>query len=928
LFNTVNVTVQAGNSDSAITVQGIPPGNCLTTKTVSIWWDFPTQVISCPVFTHGPIVTSSAPDLGWQGDTVNVAGDFFDDPQLYNVLTNVQVMFGAAAGTTTGVTKNQITVTAPANAWLFDPTLVVRWSGYNLSCVQDAVLKANAFHYGPIITSIVPTFGYVYGRQPVVINGRGFQCCGLDTSKTTCRFAHTDLPVQDGTTTPVSDSQVSCFSLGRSPPEITGSTNAVTTKYVGMRFNDTTFNRIIDTDTPGLSRQGPVTYYYGPLVTGVSPTFGRIRGSTTIAISGAGFNDPFFKNIQLGTPPVMVTFTPTGTTSTIALNSTLWTDNSVTVDTPAWVRHCGDPLDIIALQFYVNTTPTDRFVIPTDNRLTHYYGPVISSISQTRGYVKGGQSVTINISEMDEWNGRKAKILFANREINSVDYPISGNSFSVSSPLGSWQHSGPVSVILDYKNDALTTLQFYWHWIPYTTSLSINWGYEGGDTIVTVYGGGFCEYELVTCAFGSAIGWQSDVAYDDRVVCQSPMSAPGGAAIALTFCDYWNDCGCQYAGSADIVGAPLFTFAGITGIAPVSGPWVGGTTVTFTGAGFTSFSAISVAFGSLPAVSPTGNSTTSTSFVVVTPASPTSQAVQIFVTFTYSFSDGNTQTFVFPGRSSAPINFHYEYPYINQIAPTTTDVDTSVDVTLTGDYFNGGVLSSIKCFWNLPGVQTPLSLAAKSKTLTTVTCTAPSYGAGVTMLGGSTVQVSFDGTRKSNMVVFLYTQNPSVVSVNPTNGPQYGATVVTVSGSNFNAGISVLCKFGGVLIGANAVNIGGGTTGSTSGTTNGTTAGSTTGGANHTVQHYPQRRSPRGTNDNVVCYSPRSLASTFPATSAVEVSLDGGVTWTNNGINFQYLSGFTTTTEGAPTQGSTSAGATASPLVAFVLTLVLLVALL
>jgi hypothetical protein len=370
----------------------------------------------------------------------------------------------------------------------------------------------------------------------------------------------------------------------------------------------------------------------------------------------------------------------------------------------------------------------------------------------------------------------------------------------------------------------------------------------------------------------------------------------------------------------------LFTFAGITGIAPVSGPWVGGTTVTFTGAGFTSFSAISVAFGSLPAVSPTGNSTTATSFTVVTPASPTSQAVQIFVTFTYSFSDGNTQTFVFPGRSSAPINFHYEYPYINQIAPTTTDVDTSVDVTLTGDYFNGGVLSTIKCFWNLPGVQTPLSLSAKSKTDTTVTCTAPSYGAGVTMLGGSTVQVSFDGTRKSNMVVFLYTQNPSVVSVNPTNGPQYGATVVTVSGSNFNAGVSVLCKFGGVLIGANSVNIGGSTTGSTSGTTNGTTAGSTTGGANHTVQHYPQRRSPRGTNDNIVCYSPRSLASSFPATSTVEISLDGGITWTNNGVNFQYLTGFTSTSEGVTTQ--TSAGAIASPLVAFVLTLVLLVALL
>jgi hypothetical protein len=942
-FNGANVTVTSP-SDTSVVVSNIGTGACLTNKTITMWWDKTSQVISCPPFTHGPVVVSSQPTLGWSGDTVTITGDLFDDVLLEQQLSDVKVVFGSATGTTTSISRNIITAVAPVNAWLFDPVLVVRWQSSNQSCVNDAVLKANDFHYGPIILAINPTFGYVYGRQPVTITGLGFQCCGLNVTATACRFAHTEIsPSQDGVTTTVSDTTVTCFSIGRGPPEITGSSNALANKTVGLRFNDTSLNRIIDTDTAGLPRQGLVTYYYGPLVTAVTPTFGRIRGDTVITITGAGFKDPFFNQATFLNPNPACSFTNPSTSAVYYYNSTSWQDTAIVCQTLPYIHKCGDPNDVVALVFYVNTSTTDRFITPTGALLTHHYGPLVASITPSWGYVKGGDSVTIAVSETDEWTGRLNQVLFANREVNGATYATS-NQIVATTPRGSFLHTGPVSVILSFKNDALTTLKYWWHWTPFTTSISQAWGIENGGFSTTVYGGGFCEYELVQCSFGNTLGTQSDVAYDDRVVCSVPQNSPGTNAVSLTFCDYWDDCACSYAQSADTITAPSFTHVGITGVSPVSGPWVGNTIVTITGTGFDQFSAISVSFGSLTAVSPTGNSTSATSFTVITPASPTAQTVQIFVTLTYSFSTGETITYTIPGIAATPFNFFYGYPAITSIAPTTTDVDVGTDVTLTGTYFNGGVLSNIKCTFTVPAANSgtaPLTVNAKAKTDTTVTCSSPSYTTGVTLFGPTAVTVSFDGSRQSNLAQFLYSQTAAITSITPTNGPQYGATSVTIFGNNFNAGISILVKFGTVVTNIVSVstNTGGTTTTTTTtGTTNTTTTGSTTGtttGKNGTatVPSFGGRgaRGVRGTNDQIVVYSPRSLANSFPTTAKVEVSLDGGLTWTNSATTipnlFTYQQGFSTTSEVATAQATsaTSMSNTLVPLVSLVFALVLFV---
>jgi hypothetical protein len=947
LVDGLNVTIVSAN-DGQVVVSGLTNANsCQQNRTITMWWDKQTQVITCPVYTHGPVVVSSTPDLGWAGDTVTVMGDFLDDPVIYNQLTNVQVTFGSATGTTLSVNQNQITVTAPVNAWLFDAPVSVAWSGYNRSCTA---LRATNFHYGPIITAINPTFGYVWGRIPVTVTGRGFTCCGLPAGTTNCRFAHTEI-TQD-TTTVNSDTTITCASLGRGS-EVTSSATATTTKVVGMSFNGTA--RIIDTDTNAGGRQATVTYYYGPLVNSVTPTFGRIRGGTTITILGAGFQDPYFMQPAFGALNPQVRFTQsTGGSGVWFINSTTYSDTAVEASTLDYIHKCGDN-DVIALQFYTNSSLTDRFVIPTDNRLTHHYGPLVTSITPTWGYVRGGDTVTITATQLDEWNGRKVRVLFANRESNNGDTEFvasAASTYTAVTPRGSFLHSGPVSLILDYKNDALTTANYWWHWHPYTSSVSQAWGIEGGGFQTTVYGGGFCEYELVTCNFGSTLGKQSDVAYDDRIVCQVPTAAPGTNTISLTFCDYWADCQASYAGSADSVAAFGFTHVGVTGVTPVSGPWVGNTLVTITGTGFDQFTSISVAFGSLAPVNvPVGNGTSATQLLVMTPASPNAQTVQIFLTMTYTFSDGATQTFTIPDRSSTPFNFRYEYPVITDISPAATDVDVTVPVTFTGLYFNGGVLSNIKCYWTVPTKTgtTTLTVDPTAKTDTTLTCSAPSVANGVVLLGPATVAVSWDGTRRSNIVVFTYTQTAAVTGITPTQGPQYGATRVTVFGNNFNTGISVLCRFGDQIsasvdiVISSTTSTTGSTTGSanttttsttaTTGAANTTTTTSTTGATNTTgnstapVAARYGGREVRGTADSIVCLSPRSLSNSFPATARVEISLNGGLTWTEttSGVNsFTYQEGFTSTSESA-TVNSTSNSNVLVPLISMVFALVIFV---
>jgi hypothetical protein len=558
---------------------------------------------------------------------------------------------------------------------------------------------------------------------------------------------------------------------------------------------------------------------------------------------------------------------------------------------------------------------------------------------------------------LDEWTGRKVRVLFGNRESNDADteFTITNNGpWTAITPRGSFLHSGPVSLILDYKNDALTTAAYWWHWHPYTTSVSQVWGLEGGGFQTTVYGGGFCEYELVTCNFGSTLGHQSDVAYDDRIVCGVPEAAPGTSTISLTFCDYWADCQASYAGSADNVAAFGFTHVGITGVTPSSGPWVGNTLVTITGTGFDQFTSISVSFGTLTAVSPAGNTTTATQILVYTPAAPSAMTAPVFLTLTYTFSDGTTQNFIVTDRSSTPFNFRYEYPAITDIAPATTDVDVTLPVTLTGIYFNGGVLANIRCYWNVPTktstTPTVITVNPTAKTDTTITCSAPTATNGVVILGPATVQISFDGSRKSNIVGFIYTQTPAVTGITPTQGPQYGATRVTVFGNNFNTGVSVLCKFSDQVSAAVDVTYSTtttttttSTTGSTNTTSTSTTAATTgasntttttTTGASNTTSNGTAPvaaryggREVRGTADTIVCLSPRSLSNTFPATAKVEVSLDGGVTWTStaSGVNsFTYQEGFTSTSESA-TVNSTSNTNALVPLISMVFALVIFV---
>jgi len=805
-----NVTVE-NFSGNTIRVSNLPDAEeCGQIDEIQIWWDIPEQVISCGTFMHNPWVDEdTTPELGWHGTDVSITGVGFTDPQIYVDDVNIAVTVGGDDAYEYTISDTRIKFKVPPHTWQSDQVIKVEWSSQTGAETEiECEYTLDTFHYGPILTHITPTFGYVEGDTDYTVHGEGFTCCGLeDTVK--CRMDGDD---EEGTSTVNTDSTIVCTSFIRT---INSAANLEDDVTIGIKFNTTETNKILDADYAGED----IIFHYGPFFDALAPNNGVIEGDTLLTISGHGFQDPFF--IDTDFECVFSNDRDDEERTDATVNS----DSSITCRTPIHMRYCNEvdtvlvavPLEINAEVLYPKATDASI------EDFYHIYAPIITSISKTQGYLPGGESVTINFSPaLTDFKNVEVRVLFANIEVQPVTEYMTGASTSqltVESPAGPFWHSGPISVILDFKNDALTTLDLAWHWHPFITEVSHSWSLENGGETIVLYGGGFCNYDTVLCSFGGLEADQSDIAFDDRLICHTPYRSSGPASVGLTatFCDDQDDdddefdmqdedretdCDCNYMGTPDMVGAGSHDFVGISSISPTSGPYVGGTTVTIDGLGFTKFAKVECLFGDLPAVEINGNTTTDGQVDCVSPDAGDAMIVPFRLKLTYTLDDGATYIDYLPALSERPLFFEYGRPYITSISPTDQDLDEDTIITLTGRYFNGGDLLNIKCIYTwADGSQT--DFAAVSKTDTEVVCGPVSKYPDVPSITVAAVTVSFDnGDEESNMVSYEYTQNPSADTISPDNGGKYGGTTVEISGDNLHGGISYLCRFGEIIVGA------------------------------------------------------------------------------------------------------------------------------
>jgi len=218
---------------------------------------------------------------------------------------------------------------------------------------------------------------------------------------------------------------------------------------------------------------------------------------------------------------------------------------------------------------------------------------------------------------------------------------------------------------------------------------------------------------------------------------------------------------------------PPATAPVITSVTPASGPVLGGTPVTITGAGFVT--PVTVHFGGIGA---TVSAQTATSIDVVAPAHALG-VVDVVVTNPDAQTATRVAAFTYVFPANPP-------PALSTIAPAQATSAGGTTVTLGGSGFVAPVTVTF-------GSAAATVVSSGASTVTVVT---PPHAAGAVAV----VLTNADTQTSTLPSGFTFTAPavvppPSLTGVTPASGPTAGGTTVALAGADFDVGASV--TFGG-----------------------------------------------------------------------------------------------------------------------------------
>ncbi|MER7151989.1 IPT/TIG domain-containing protein [Streptomyces lydicus] len=367
--------------------------------------------------------------------------------------------------------------------------------------------------------------------------------------------------------------------------------------------------------------------------------------------------------------------------------------------------------------------------------------PTVSSVSPAAGSTAGGASVTVLGTGFTGATG----VRFGAAPAPSFAV-LSDTRIGATSPPG----TGTVQVTVTTPSGTSNEFVMFSYGLgpaPSLTSVTPNSGPATGGTTVVLTGSGLAAASAVR--FGGVAAASFTVVSDSRITAVAP---PGTGTVQVTVTTAGGSSnGLAYTYS----GAPA-----LSGVSPDQGPTAGGNTVTLTGTGLTS--ATAVTFGSTPA----------TSFTVVSPTTitavvPPGAAGAVPVTVT---TPG--------GTSTLPSSYFYvNAPVLAALAPVSGPLSGGNTVTLTGTHL---VEATAVRFANT---------AATSFTVvsdTRITAVAPAGAPGPVDVTVSTA----GGT--SNAVSYAYVPAPALTALSPGQGPASGGNSVTLTGTGLGPTTRVL----------------------------------------------------------------------------------------------------------------------------------------
>lgn len=297
--------------------------------------------------------------------------------------------------------------------------------------------------------------------------------------------------------------------------------------------------------------------------------------------------------------------------------------------------------------------------------------------------------------------------------------------------------------------------------MPSLALISTAFGPVSGGTSVTIHGTGFLAGAVVR--FGANDATNVVVVSATQITCNTPPGAAGDVDVTVQNLD-------GQSGS----GSMLFTYVPpptITAVAPASGPLAGGDDLTITGTGFRPGAALTIGGNSAVNVNVLNETT-------IECESPPGSA-----------GDANVVVTNLDGQASSPATFTYvPAPTVSSVSPAVGPEWGGTAVTITGTGFmTGAAVTFDDVAATNVNVSSPTSL----------TCNTPAGAAGP----ADVVVTNPDGQESAPAALFDYVAPPTVSSVSPSSGPEFGGTSVTITGTGFASGASV------TFDGASATNV-------------------------------------------------------------------------------------------------------------------------
>jgi len=286
-------------------------------------------------------------------------------------------------------------------------------------------------------------------------------------------------------------------------------------------------------------------------------------------------------------------------------------------------------------------------------------------------------------------------------------------------------------------------------------SISPSAGPLAGGTVVTITGTGFVNGASVT--IGGTAATNVTVVNDTSITATTPAGKAGQQDVRVTVPN----------GSMTLTGGFIYGIPPtVATISPVSGPLAGGTKIIITGTGFVSGAT-----------------------VIITARNANIAAIDVIVvsdttiTATTPVGDAGTHDIVVTnpnGQSVQTTGFTYvPSPTILSISPTSGPTAGGTAITITGTAFVSGTLITIG------------GVAASDVTVvdgTSITAIIP-----IGKAGPQDVGITTSGGSKTLIGGFTYVAyKPTVVSIYPNSGPTAGGTIVTITGTYFVSGATVM----------------------------------------------------------------------------------------------------------------------------------------